>query len=166
MKVTDVYDGKVQVGCNLFHNLQAWQPRERGQQLDRCINLLPCVWFTVTEPCENQGCKFIGWRHWPSQFREISCSRREKSVVEFYMVALTQSLHLHFLYFYSLWLIKHLCAITADFKSKSIWQRLTKLGVPCDVSRCTHFLNSQHMMKCNYIPQIQNPVDSRKTRQF
>lgn len=49
--------------------------------------------------------------------------------------------------FHSRSFIKHLCAITADFKSKSIWQRLTKLGVPRDISRCTHLLNSQPGMK-------------------
>lgn len=41
-------------------------------------------------------------------------------------------------------------------KSKSIWQRLTKLGVPCDVSRCSHLLNSQHAGKWDYMLQIQN----------
>lgn len=93
--MTDFCDGKVQAGCDLFHNLQAWQPRESGKQLDRCISLLSCVWFTVTEPHKNQfptqGWKFIGWRHWPSELREISSSRKEKSVIR--MVIHTLIIH-------------------------------------------------------------------------
>lgn len=32
-----------------------------------------------------------------------------------------------------------LCAITSDFKSRSIWQKFTNLGVSFDISRCTCF---------------------------
>lgn len=139
IKVADICDGKVQEGCNLFHNLQTWQSWESGQQLDRFISLLSCIWLAMTEPCKPiphpmlqvSFAEDIG--HHSLETTPVHERINVSGFLRGYIHRQTHHPDLS--------LIILLCAITPDFRSKYIWQRLTKPRIPCDVSRCTRLLN-------------------------